>query len=106
MKRILLVGCALLFAVTLYADAPALSTEKQTKNPTAARPWPHELSDIKPDGRVTWGKLENGLRYAIMPTKSAPTRGSLRMFLQVGSAMEADDQQGMAHFVEHMAFNG
>jgi zinc protease len=106
MKRILLVGCALLFAVPLYSDTRSTSPEKQSTPSTAARRWPHELSDIKPDGRVTWGKLDNGLRYAIMPTKSAPTRGSLRMFLQVGSAMEADDQQGMAHFVEHMAFNG
>ncbi len=106
MKRVLLVGCALLFSVSLYADSPGPQNKLQAASKVTARAWPHELSDIKPDARVTWGKLENGLRYAIMPTKTAPTRGSLRMFLQVGSAMEADDQQGMAHFVEHMAFNG
>ncbi len=83
----------------------ALVTSVRAETPTA-RPWPHQRSDLHPDSRVVWGTLDNGLRYAILPTKSAPTRGSLRMLVLAGSGMESNDQQGMAHFLEHMAFNG
>ena len=70
-----------------------------------AKPWPQESSDVKVDPHVVWGKLDNGLRYAIMPT-DAPGRASLQLYMNVGSRMEADDQRGMAHYLEHMAFNG
>ncbi|MEY4483029.1 MAG: hypothetical protein RL693_481, partial [Verrucomicrobiota bacterium] len=69
--------------------------------------WIHEESDLKPDGKAVFGKLENGLRYVIYPNKfPVPGRASLRLFINAGSLMEEDDQQGMAHFLEHMAFNG
>tara|TARA_R110002096_G_scaffold114770_11_gene248858 strand:+ start:15100 stop:17910 length:2811 start_codon:yes stop_codon:yes gene_type:complete len=68
--------------------------------------WVHEASDIKPDENVTWGQLENGLRYAILPNEEPPDRISLRLYVDAGSMMEEDDQQGLAHFLEHMAFNG
>jgi zinc protease len=71
----------------------------------AARSWPHESSDIKPDPRIVWGKLDNGLRYVILPVKS-PGRASLQLYINAGSLMESDDQQGIAHFLEHLAFNG
>jgi zinc protease len=75
------------------------------KSAPIAKPWPHEASDLKADPKVVWGKLDNGLRYVILPN-DAPGRASLQMYLDVGSRMEADDQRGMAHFLEHMAFNG
>jgi len=101
-------GSLLLLAATAEAAEHTPKAEATNKLPqaTAARAWPHELSDAKPDARVVWGKLDNGLRYALLPTKSAPTRASLRMVVLAGSGMEHDDQQGMAHFLEHMAFNG
>jgi len=68
--------------------------------------WPHTKSDLKADPNVTWGRLENGVRYAILPNADPPGRASLRLFVNAGSLMEDDDQQGMAHFLEHMAFNG
>ena len=72
----------------------------------AAPPWPHEGSDIVPDASVTWGALDNGVRYAVMPHNDPPDRVSLRLYVDTGSVMEEDDQQGVAHFLEHMAFNG
>ncbi|MDF1826342.1 MAG: insulinase family protein [Verrucomicrobiales bacterium] len=69
-------------------------------------PLPHEDSDIATDAAVTWGVLENGLRYAILPNEEPPNRVSMRLFVDAGSLMEADNQQGLAHFLEHMAFNG
>ncbi|MCB1203810.1 MAG: insulinase family protein [Verrucomicrobiae bacterium] len=69
-------------------------------------PLAQENSDIPTDSAVTWGLLENGLRYAILPNPEPPSRVSMRLFIDAGSLMENDDQQGLAHFLEHMAFNG
>lgn len=75
--------------------------------PARAETWPHEVSDLKPDAKATFGRLENGLRYFIYPNKfPVAGRASVRLFIDAGSLMEEDDQQGMAHFLEHMAFNG
>ncbi len=68
--------------------------------------WAHETSDLSADPNVTWGKLENGFRYAMMPNTEPPDRVSLRLYVKAGSLMEKDDQRGLAHFLEHMAFNG
>jgi len=73
---------------------------------TAAPKWAHEGSDLKPDPKAVFGSLDNGLRYVILPNAEPPKRVSLRLHLQAGSLMEEDDQQGLAHFMEHMAFNG
>jgi zinc protease len=73
-----------------------------------ARPaaWPHEASDLPPDPGVTFGQLENGLRYAILQNREPRLRASLRLVARAGSLNERDDQRGLAHFLEHMAFNG
>src|SRR5262245_15290429 len=100
----------LLFAASALAcgpdDAPAERHELDSgRTAAAARPWEHERSDLAPDPRLHFGSLENGLRWAWAET----TRfGWIHMSLvvNVGSLAEADDDLGMAHFVEHMAFNG
>lgn len=68
--------------------------------------WPHEGSDLQADPKAAFGTLENGLRYVVLPNDEPPGRASLRIYMDVGSLMEEDDQQGMAHYLEHMAFNG
>jgi len=68
--------------------------------------WAHELSDIKPDPRVRFGVLPNGMRYALEKNATPPNQAAVRLWFDTGSMMEADDQQGLAHFLEHMAFNG
>lgn len=68
--------------------------------------WAHELSDIAPDPRVRFGVLPNGMRYALEKNATPPDQAALRLWFDTGSMMEADDQQGLAHFLEHMAFNG
>jgi zinc protease len=72
----------------------------------SAATWPHEGSDIPPDAKIVFGQLDNGVRYLILPNDEPPGRASLRLYMDVGSLMEKDDQQGMAHYLEHMAFNG
>ena len=89
---------SLLLALSaLHAQAPAGITPV---------PLPQEASDLKADPAIHWGLLPNGLRYAILPNAEPPKRVSLRLFVDAGSLMEQDDQQGLAHFLEHMAFNG
>lgn len=73
---------------------------------TETPPWPHEVTDVAPSPRVTWGRLENGLRYAILPNRTPAGVVSLRLLVNAGSIHENDDERGYAHFVEHMAFNG
>jgi len=61
---------------------------------------------LKVDPAVTIGTLENGLTYYIKVNKKPEKRAELRLAVKVGSIVEDDDQQGLAHFCEHMAFNG
>jgi zinc protease len=58
------------------------------------------------DALVTTGRFANGLRYVIRANKRPEQRAELRLVVDVGSIVEDDDQLGLAHFVEHMAFNG
>lgn len=65
------------------------------------------LTDPIPVGpQVKVGKLANGLSYFIHKNSKPEKRVELRLVVKVGSVMEDDDQQGLAHFTEHMAFNG
>ena len=58
------------------------------------------------DPAVEKGVYSNGLTYYIRENKKPENRIYLRLVVKTGSIMEDDDQQGLAHFLEHMAFNG
>ncbi len=89
-----------LFSFLLLSCVPAIAAE-------AAKPlWAHEGSDLKPDPKMVFGSIENGLRWVVLPNAEPPKRVSIRLHIATGSLMEEDDQQGLAHFMEHMAFNG
>lgn len=65
------------------------------------------LSDPLPiDPRVKVGKLSNGLTYYIQKNTRPEKKVELRLAVNTGSILEDDDQRGLAHFTEHMAFNG
>ncbi len=59
---------------------------------------------VDPDIKI--GKLDNGLVYYIRYNKKPEKRVELRLVVNAGSILENDDQQGLAHFMEHMNFNG
>src|SRR5215510_7167052 len=61
---------------------------------------------IPAEPAITIGQLPNGLRYYVRNNKKPEKRAELRLVVKAGSVLEDDDQQGLAHFVEHMAFNG
>ncbi len=58
------------------------------------------------DSTVKTGKLQNGLTYYIKKNAKPENKVDLRLVVNAGSILEADDQQGLAHFIEHMCFNG
>lgn len=65
-----------------------------------------EASELKVDPAVHWGRLDNGIRYAVLPNPEPKGRASLRFTIMAGSLHESEDQRGLAHFLEHLAFNG
>ncbi len=65
---------------------------------------PNDFLPLDPNVRT--GTLSNGMKYFIKKNAKPENRAELRLVVNAGSTMENDDQQGLAHFVEHMAFNG
>ncbi|OFY63534.1 MAG: hypothetical protein A3H98_08445 [Bacteroidetes bacterium RIFCSPLOWO2_02_FULL_36_8] len=66
-----------------------------------------DLSEKIPlDPAVRFGKLENGLTYYVRYNPKPQKRAELRLAVDAGSILEDENQQGLAHFCEHMAFNG
>ncbi|MEM7305834.1 MAG: insulinase family protein [Planctomycetota bacterium] len=72
----------------------------------SVRAWEHESSDLAVNGRMRFGALDNGLRYVWMANPEPDGRSYVRMHVDVGAFAEEDAEDGMAHFLEHMAFNG
>ena len=70
----------------------------------AATAAPNEVMPVDPT--IVIGQLDNGLRYFLRENPYPAGRADLRLVVRTGSLMEDDDQLGLAHFVEHMAFNG
>ena len=66
-----------------------------------------DLTEKMPiDKKVRIGKLDNGMTYYIRANKKPENRVQFRLVTNAGSVLEDEDQQGLAHFCEHMAFNG
>jgi zinc protease len=66
----------------------------------------HQASDLPMDEDITYGRLPNGLRYAVMENATPSRTATLLMRVDAGSLDETDATRGIAHFLEHMAFNG
>ena len=72
----------------------------------AQQEWGYEATDVVEDDSITYGVLENGMRYAIRANPIPEGSASFRMHVDFGSLAESEAEQGLAHFIEHMAFNG
>lgn len=88
--------------------SPPARTQTVAAAPLKLAPgqWPQALTDVKADPDTVFGALPNGMRYAIRRQSIPPGQGALRLWVDAGSLEETDAQQGLAHFLEHMAFNG
>lgn len=80
----------------LVVSVPALAQQE----------WGVAATDVTPDPAVRYGVLPNGMKYAIMHNETPKGAASVRLHFNFGSIGEADDERGLAHFIEHMAFNG
>ncbi|MFN7459503.1 MAG: M16 family metallopeptidase, partial [Gemmatimonas sp.] len=95
---------AALVALTLPC---ALHAQPAAKTRAAAPRDSFALTASLPmDPAVKVGTLPNGIRYYIRQNTKPEKRAELRLVVNAGSILEDDDQRGLAHFVEHMAFNG
>lgn len=94
----------LLFPSALLATALALAPVQS--KPADARPWTPPGSDLAFNPKIKLGKLDNGMRFAWLANGEPKERCYLRLHVNVGSLGEDDSERGMAHFLEHMAFNG
>ena len=68
--------------------------------------FPHDNSDLAAEEAIEYGRLPNGVRFAVMANETPSNTASLLMRFDTGSINEAEDELGIAHFLEHMAFNG
>lgn len=94
-----------LLIALLVALVPVPLAARQAPYPEDPR-WAFEKSDIPVDPDFRFGRLENGMRYVIRHNATPAGTAVVRMDVAVGSLDESDSEQGFAHFVEHMAFNG
>src|SRR4051794_27250469 len=98
-------------AALLAAAGPVTSAQTPPQPPgretSAESVASYPLSQKMPaDPEAVIGTLPNGLRYYVRPNARPANRAELRLVVKAGSVLEDDDQQGVAHFVEHMQFEG
>ena len=84
------------FSLCMTGFLSAVSTQAQ----------PDLNQPIPVDSAVTIGQLENGVTYYLRENHEPESRLELRLVVNAGSVLEDEDQLGLAHFVEHMLFNG
>jgi len=89
--------------LTVACSSESRRPPQTTPEPPPASP---QSEPIPFDPAVRVGKLENGLTYYVRANKKPENRAELRLVVNAGSIVEDDDQRGLAHFIEHMAFNG
>jgi len=95
----------LLLAASASALPFALASAGASQPAAPAPQWVHQSSDLKPDPAARFGQLANGMRYVIYKNATPPGQASVRMHFRAGDLMERDEQNGLAHFIEHMVLN-
>ncbi len=98
----------LLFSLVLFSACTVQAPEKNISGAShcISQGWPQDTSDISPDPALVFGSLANGIRYVIKHNGEPKGRVALYLDVQAGSLNETDKQRGLAHYLEHMMFNG
>ncbi len=104
--RSLYFAAVLATSALLIAPAPAALAQARAIAGQAAGKPAVDPDIIRPDPEVRQGVLPNGMRYAVKSGGAPPHAVSFRFYVDTGSYQEHDDERGVAHFLEHMAFNG
>ncbi len=89
-KRLFTLGLCLIICVSIFAQGKKVDLSKE----------------IKLESTVRYGKLDNGMTYYIKANKMPEKRAEFQIAVNAGSILEEEDQLGLAHFTEHMGFNG
>nr|WP_298926469.1 M16 family metallopeptidase [uncultured Erythrobacter sp.] len=96
-----------LFALPNFALSTALAAQEAETAETAEEPlWAFEESDVELAPGYVFGQLDNGMRYIIRQNGTPEGTAVVRMRIDSGSLDENEDERGLSHFLEHMAFNG
>src|SRR5436190_7075910 len=97
-----------LVSILAAAGSPAFGQTSSAGRETSAESVAsYPLAQSMPvDPEVVVGALPNGLRYYVRANGKPARRAELRLVVKAGSVLEDDDQRGLAHFVEHMEFEG
>jgi zinc protease len=106
----LALSAAILLSTTALSAglAPSLAVAQTTGAVKANPPvvFAQDHSDLTPDPAARFGRLPNGMTYIIYKNATPPGTANVWLRIAAGSLMERDSQRGLAHFIEHMAFNG
>ncbi|HYA49148.1 MAG TPA: pitrilysin family protein, partial [Burkholderiales bacterium] len=108
-NRLVALPALLAVLLALFAALAAAPSAASAQTQAAAAPQADQFAldrKIPVDPKITVGELPNGLRYYIRENKEPKNRAELRLVVNAGSVLEDDDQRGLAHMIEHMAFNG
>jgi zinc protease len=105
--RLRVAVCGVFASILAASPAPSGQTPPDGRETSAAAVASFGPSQQMPvDPEVVVGTLPNGLRYYVRANGKPGHRAELRLVVKAGSVLEDDDQQGLAHFVEHMEFEG
>ncbi len=101
-----LAACVLILSSGIFGAQLRSAPANPTASAVPAAAFAHIGSDLTPDPSIRFGTLPNGVRYALLHNNEPKNRASLRLHIGAGSFNETEAQRGVAHFLEHMAFNG
>jgi zinc protease len=104
MKKFLLKQCVALVFVIIAGLSVCLGTNIDSSDIYAGLGLPSDSIPLMQ--KVRKGVLPNGIKYYILKNNKPENRAFLNLVVNVGSVLEKDDEQGLAHFVEHMSFRG
>ena len=109
MPNTALIGALAANTPVLEADPAPQSAPANSEAAAAqdnAPDWFFEQSDVPVDTGFVFGKLDNGMRYILRENVTPEGTAVVRMRIDSGSLEETDSERGLAHYLEHMAFNG
>ncbi|MCH7823742.1 MAG: insulinase family protein, partial [Acidobacteria bacterium] len=105
MRQHVRTSLALFLLLAVALAQPAIGQQARVADPQEARTVALD-AELPVDPAVRFGTFDNGLTYFIRANRRPENRAELRLVVNAGSVLEDDDQLGMAHLLEHMAFNG
>ncbi|WP_379547579.1 M16 family metallopeptidase [Qipengyuania sp. DSG2-2] len=105
LKRLFFAAAAVSLSGCLPAHAQNALSVVSTPE-TGGPVWAFEDSDLEPEDGTIYGQLDNGMRYIVRSNGTPEGTALVRMEVESGRFDERDNERGLAHYVEHMAFNG